>query len=369
MSHDIFISHASEDWAVARQMCDVLESQGLRCWIAPRDVLPGQDWAEAIVAAIEQSKAMVLIFSQHANDSAAVGVEVEKAFGIGVPVFPFRIREVEPSKKLELFIRRVHWLDALTPPIEQQINNLANAVRSVLETEGTTERIAPIADSTGDKSHESGLVKRKTRRALFAGLAIVVVGVCTTALIALSWRPPPSPTRPRPPEPFRNSIGMSFVLIPAGGFRMGAPADDELARDMELPQHMVKISRTYYLGIHEVTQDQYAEIMGKTPSYWSEAIVGGPTNNYPVTNITWSEAVEFCRRLSEREELIYRLPTEAEWEYACRAGSTTRFPNGDDIEDLKRIAVIAGEDANPKHPIEVGCLEPNAFGLYDMLVS
>jgi formylglycine-generating enzyme required for sulfatase activity len=268
-----------------------------------------------------------------------------------------------------------YFVDFLGPTLEpdEQLDQSADPdIGSPLEKD--TARAPVSATAPTDQSdtfpgehfeNEQAGAEKRPRRYLFVGLAFVAAIACTTVLLALLWRS--SPPQPRPPKPFQNSIGMEFVLIPSGGFRMGSPEDDELTREMEVPQHMVKISRPYYLGIHEVTQKQYAEIMGENPSYCSETSAGRSTDNYPVTNVTWSEAMEFCQKLSEREEQTYRLPTEAEWEYACRAGSSTRFPNGDAIEDLKRIAVVAGEDINPEHPIDVGCLEPNAFGLYDML--
>lgn len=129
------------------------------------------------------------------------------------------------------------------------------------------------------------------------------------------------------PKELTNSIGMKLVLIPKGKFLMGSP-DTETDRNENELQHQVTISRDYYLGAYEVTQSQYEKIMGENPSHFQGAKVAGDSSNHPVEQVLWEEAVEFCRRLSLLPEekaarRVYRLPTEAEWEYACRAGSTT----------------------------------------------
>ena len=144
-----------------------------------------------------------------------------------------------------------------------------------------------------------------------------------------------------------NSIGMKFVLIPKGTFLMGSPPDEEGREDDE-PQHEVTITRDFRLGVYEVTQSQYKRVMGKNPSYFTGDKVAerDPKNgrvvrdvdsaNLPVDYVSYDDAVEFCRRLSElHEESVakrrYRLPTEAEWEYACRAGAKTAFSFGNEI--------------------------------------
>ncbi len=163
---------------------------------------------------------------------------------------------------------------------------------------------------------------------------------------------------PVAPERFTtNSIGMRFVLIPAGQFMMGSPDTDPLAFTNESPQHGVRIGRAFYLAVHEVTQGQYELVMGSNPSKFQ----GDPSR--PVDRVSWDDAVEFCRRLSEREGSQYRLPTEAEWEYACRAGATTRWCFGDEESSLEDYAWFD----NPTSPTHrVGTKKPNPWGLYDM---
>jgi hypothetical protein len=128
MAHDVFISYSSRDKPKADAVCAGLEAEAVRCWIAPRDILPGQSWGEAIIEAIGESRAMVLIFSQNADRSPQVLREVERAVHKDVIVIPFRIEDCAPSKSMEYFLSTPHWLDALTPDLEGHIRQLAATV-------------------------------------------------------------------------------------------------------------------------------------------------------------------------------------------------------------------------------------------------
>jgi formylglycine-generating enzyme required for sulfatase activity/serine/threonine protein kinase len=243
----------------------------------------------------------------------------------------------------------------------------------------------------------------------------------------------PSPTVLSPPAPMprhgggdhliiTSSIGMKLVLIPAGKFLMGSPDSDKNVWDNEKPQHQVMITQPFYLGATEVTVGQFrrfveqtgyrtqAETDGTGGTCWNEAIRGfeqdpkytwrnpgfAQTDDHPVGNVTWNDAIAFCDWLSGLDGLKrfdhvhargpwdgegYRLPTEAEREYACRAGTTTRYESGDDPKTLAQVGNIADGTARAKHSdwswaiaardgyvytAPVGRFRPNAFGLYDM---
>ena len=186
-----------------------------------------------------------------------------------------------------------------------------------------------------------------------------------------------------------NSVEMKLVLIPPGEFLMGSPGDDKDATDEEKPQHRVRIERPFYAGATEVTRSQFRRFVeekgyktevekdGKGGWSWDAAKqwVQDPrftwrtpgfdqTEDHPVVIVTSNDASAFCDWLSRREGRTYRLLTEAEWEYACRAGTTTRFSFGDDESALEQYAWCAANSGNHTHP--VAQKKPNAFGLYDM---
>jgi hypothetical protein len=129
MTHEVFISHSSRDRATADVVCSMLERNGVRCWYAPRDVPPGDDWNVAILKAIAASRVMVLIFSSNSNLSTDVTLEVKHAGRKRIPLIPFRIEEVEPSQTLEYYITFVQWLDAWTPPLEDHLPRLLEHVK------------------------------------------------------------------------------------------------------------------------------------------------------------------------------------------------------------------------------------------------
>lgn len=201
------------------------------------------------------------------------------------------------------------------------------------------------------------------------------------------------------PVEYTNSIGMKFRLIPTGEFLMGSTAEEidaiikrttsrqESSIRSEGPQHRVILTQPIYLGIHEVTQREYEQLLGKNPSHFAstgggkETVDGMDTANYPVDSASWNDAAEFCAKLSHQENFKpcyvrlgdgvafldgngYRLPTEAEWEFACRAGTTTSYWFGGADEDLAQTGWFNANTDGRTHA--VGSLKPNPFGLYDM---
>jgi uncharacterized protein (TIGR02996 family) len=198
--------------------------------------------------------------------------------------------------------------------------------------------------------------------------------------------------RPVVPE-IVNSIGMRLALITPGRFRMGSPANEE-RREPDEQAHEVEITRPFYLGVYAVTQGQYLAVMKRNPSHFCSKgqgelkVVGLDTSDFPVEQTSWQDACDFCRRLTKKEgksrrDRAYRLPTEAEWEYACRAGTTTPFHFGSEISlelatydaatnyggtfaRYNADRTFGGHTGEPlKRPAVVGSYLPNAFGLYD----
>jgi hypothetical protein len=143
MAHDVFISHSVKDKAVADAVVARLEAESVTCWVAPRDVVPGADWGESIINAIESSRIMILIFSKSANVSPQIKREVERAVNKGVYIIPFRVDDIPPAKSLEYFISTSQWMDAFSPPLERHLDNLAKTVKSVIKSSPLTGANVP----------------------------------------------------------------------------------------------------------------------------------------------------------------------------------------------------------------------------------
>jgi len=156
------------------------------------------------------------------------------------------------------------------------------------------------------------------------------------------------------------TIGAKFVLIPTGSFIMGSPSSEVGRDDDESPQHQVTISRSFYMQTTEVTQGQWKRVMGNNPSYLSSC-----GDDCPVEGVSWNDVQEFIQKLNSMEGTNkYRLPTEAQWEYAARAGTATRFYSGENNYDLSRAGWYYVNSERRTHP--VGQKTPNAWGLYDI---
>jgi formylglycine-generating enzyme required for sulfatase activity len=180
-----------------------------------------------------------------------------------------------------------------------------------------------------------------------------------------------------------NSIGMKLALIPPGEFMMGSPEDEEGRSEAE-HQHRVRITKPLFLGIHEVTADEYLQVMGTenlplflSPTIDKNGVVHENECRFPVGGVPWRNANEFCRKLSEssvekKAGRTYRLPTEAEWEYACRAGTTTPFHFGSRLNgrqancDGNRPYGTDTKGPDLRQARTVGLYQSNAFGLFDM---
>ncbi|MFN5077369.1 MAG: formylglycine-generating enzyme family protein [Planctomyces sp.] len=161
-----------------------------------------------------------------------------------------------------------------------------------------------------------------------------------------------------------NTIGVQLLLIPAGTFNSGSPASEKDRMDDET-QHQVTLTKPFYMGRTELTQGQWKKVMGTEP--WKGKSFVKEGDDYPAVDVSWGDSVEFCKKLSAMEGKVYRLPTEAEWEYACRGGTKTSFSFGNDKAKLRRYAWYDGNLGwGKKYAQRVAQKLPNPFGLYDM---
>lgn len=160
----------------------------------------------------------------------------------------------------------------------------------------------------------------------------------------------------------RNSIGMEFILVTAGDFEMGSPSNERRRKLWESPVHKVTIKKSFYLGKYQVTQEQWSKIMRSNPSYFRG-------EKLPVEDVSWEDVQVFIRKLNALENAgekipVYRLPTEAEWEYAARAGTTSSYFFGDNEPELKEYAWFLKNSGLETHP--AGMKKPNPWGFYDL---
>ena len=208
---------------------------------------------------------------------------------------------------------------------------------------------------------------------LKVGFAAVLVFLVSSLAIAWPWSdkddeatptPTPKPVKNEPAKTITNSLGMEFVLVPAGSFQMGCDKNFDDCSDDELPRHSVTISKEFYLGKYEVTQEHWVAVMGSNPSKFK-------ARTRPVEQVSWDDVQTFIRKLNAKEgSQKYRLPTEAEWEYAARADSGGKWCFGDDESRLSQFAHYDQDydqcTSNESCTNPVGKLSANAWGLYDM---
>jgi len=209
---------------MADAVCSALENSGIRCWIAPRDVLPGKEWGEAIVDAISGSKIMVLIFSSASNRSQQVLREVERAVNKNVIIIPFRIEDVLPTKSMEYFLYSTHWLDALTPEIKKHIASLVDTVKKLMQHEADPDTISRPFTTQAGKGQRKG-----KKPALYVAIGLMILGLGTFSLITALSNPNQA-TSLAQPSPSSSTVAMEPSSTPE------APSGSEMPPDAPLTQ-------------------------------------------------------------------------------------------------------------------------------------
>jgi formylglycine-generating enzyme required for sulfatase activity len=472
MAYDVFISYSHTDKTVTDAACATLESAGVRCWIAPRDVPPGSQWASAIVSGIDHCRIMVLIFSSRANISNQVHREVERAVSKGIPIIPLRIEDVTPTNSMEYFLGSIHWLDALTPPLEKHLQHLLETVKSCLEPNAPrldTQRYAGTSQQAAAGPRAAAAIQpmapqaqphqRNGRRWIFAVLfaaAVVCVGAAAAYLrfgqaakvspapeialpsdkqqtAAVTTEPSVAAVQPvarpcgeamtevsvasrcaaplsaieeralKPKDSFKECDKCpEIVVVPAGRFGMGSPPGEAGHYENEGPVHQVTLKQ-FGMGRFAVTADEFAAFVTETghePSTGCYTLGGGrivmgsglswrnpgftQRGSQPAVCVSWTDAKLYVAWLSGKTRKAYRLPTEAEWEYAARAGTATRYFFGDFEKDFCRygngfdFTAKSNLDGTQNWPVApcsdgyvftapVGSFLPNGNGLYDVL--
>ncbi len=393
---DIFLSYAHEDLERVLPLVEALERHGWSVWW-DRTIPLGRRYAQVIQEALEAARCVIVVWSEALVGSPWVETEVGEGneHGILVPAL------IDDGVSIPLEFRRIqaaqlaHWRGAETDP---EFERMVQAVTGLIgppqpresvsvtpdEAQGPDEselqeahrEEASPQDVMTDESRpelpkdmeaddrqtsvpEQDAVKQLSDVSTTArGKRLawgVGIGVClVVALVVLVFYKPPLEE-----ATFQNAIGMEFVRIPAGTFRMGS-TDGEADND-EQPVHTVRISRPFYLGKYEVTQGQWKAVMHKNPS--PSHFEG--SDELPVESVSWEDVQAFITQLNDNKEgYTYRLPTEAEWEYAARAETKTAYSFGDESSRLDEYAWYSGNAEGKTHP--VGKRKPNPWDLHDM---
>jgi len=335
----IFFSYARADEEFALKLAKSLRSAGANLWIDQLDIPVGSRWDRAVMQALKTAESVLVILSPAAVDSDNVMDEVSFALEQKKPVMPVlykncevplglrRVQYIDFTVDFNLALRRLLHAFSIEPPSRepQPVEPISGEPREIRPPMKTSVSIPDQADLELESSP--------------AGEEVETVAVGRKA--------------------FTNGIGMKFVLIPAGTFMMGSPGA-EVGREGDEVPHKVTITRAFYLQTTPVTQGQWERVTGNNPSRFKDA-----GDKCPVEKICWDEAQQFIEKLNKMEGTDkYRFPTEAEWEYACRAGGAERFCFGDEEGKLGEYAWYRGNSGKRTHP--VGNKKANAWGLYDM---
>ena len=328
MNHDVFISYSSRNPEVAQAICHILEEARIKCWIAPRNIPAGSEYGDLIDDAIIACKVFLFIYSSDSVNSVWCKGELNVAFSENKIIIPYRIDTTPLKGAMRVMLNARHWLDAY-PDYETQFSSLVEAINRVLGKPSTPD--IPSAPTIPEKKPDNSK-QNITEKVSYVSLT---------------------------PRTFQVK-GVEFKMIPVEGgtFTMGATSEQgNDANSNEKPAHRVTL-RDYYIGETEVTQALWQAVMGDNPSYFQGDL------QRPVEQVSWNDCQEFIKKLNALTGRNFRLPTEAEWEYAARGGNKS---NGYKYAGSNTIGNVAWYESNSKsktHPVKGK--QANELGLYDM---
>ena len=359
MKHEVFISYSSKNATVAQAVCHKIEEQGIRCWMAPRNILPGASYADVIDEAIKECKVFVLIFSHYSSISPWVKSELNLAFEEQVHIIPFRIEDIPLEGANRLILNQTHWIDAY-PIYESKLEDLVHSVSVVLGKQTEVSFVGIENDS-----------KKKTcfRRILLCLMTLLVIG----GFLFYAMRASRTFSYDNRGLIIKNIYGLTqkqaealqsildnMVAIEGGTFVMGNTEKGERYRveqdNYSDIQHQVVLD-DFYISRIELTQKQWMAFM----DIGDFAIQLGELQ--PMDNLSWEASWAFVEHLSALTGLSFSLPTEAQWEYVAKGGNLSEnyiYSGSDNVEDVGWVSSFDGVVHKG------GLLEPNELGIYDL---
>ena len=325
----IFLAHAHEDKEEVLKLYNRLKKAGYKPWLDKEDLIAGQNWRSVIPRVIKDSQLFIACLSKCSISKRGY---IQNEFKIALNQFasfpsdsiyfiPLRLNECEiPDLRQDeygLNLRDIHWLDYWEADGFEKLERAINYKYGISTEDRYSTENTQLVEEVSESVEE--------------------VEVFTNQFQDFT-------------EDLGNRIKLEMIAIPGGKFMMGSPEGE--GNDREKPQHEV-IVQSFFMGKYLITKAQYQQVMSENLSNFKG------DEQRPVEQVSWIEAVEFCKRLSKQTGTEYRLPSEAEWEYACRAGTTTAYYFGNSITEEQASCSGMGITAVGKYP-------PNAFGLYDM---
>jgi len=346
----VFISYARGDLDTANRLRDDFEDAGIKIWLDKENLLPGQDWKLAIREAMEESDFLIILLSSHSlkkrgyiQKEMRMALDLLGEFPKGKTfIIPVRIDDCKPEDEE---LRNLQWAD-LFPSYENGLNKILKVLLPDKKIDSGDKN-----DLRGYKPQPDTQSKKKQSQHLvipaLAVVLILIVGIIYFNKYNLTIK----------------ELKMEFVKIPAGEFMMGSPDTEPERNTYDETLHKVMLSKDFYMQTTEVTRKQWKTVMG------DNSLPSTDCDKCPVET-SWEEVQKFIDKLNQNEkgQYRYRLPTEAEWEYAARAGSETTYYYGNDKSGLSEYAWYNKD--NKKRPDKeihaVGQLKANRWGLYDM---
>ncbi|MFZ4520471.1 MAG: SUMF1/EgtB/PvdO family nonheme iron enzyme [Bacteroidales bacterium] len=357
MDHDVFISYSSKNKQTADAICHVLEQHKIKCWIAPRDISIGDKYGNVIEQAICTCKVFIIIFSKESSLSQWVGSELNIAFTDCRVIMPFRIDSTRLEGEMRLMLNNKHWIDAYPAP-EERFAELVSAVAREVGLKITPsasplpnddlpfKREQPLRaeEKENQKTQQKTCPNPACKRTGLSGEA-VYCPFCSTKLTG-------SGSNFVNFTETVNGVTFDMLVVEGGTFMMGSNDGG----DDERPIHKVTLY-SFCIGKYPVTQKLWQLLMENNPSHFKGY-------QLPVDQVSWANTQEFIQKLNFITGKNYRLPTEAEWEYAARGGNQSRgytYSGSNIIDDVAWYNSNSGGETH-----HVGQKHANELGLYDM---
>ena len=319
---EVFISYKSgcNDATIAEELYQRLVAAGITCWMAPKDIPFGSDYDDCIVEAIETCKVMLVVFSHDTLKSRYVYEEVRIAYDKERDIIRFKLDDTQLKGKWNLRLGAKQWIE-VSDDYQKSIPELIAALH---------KKLGKIDDSR----------------------------VTQNIFIDAPTEPNTIPVTPDVLNYTVNGVSFKMIRVEGGAFMMGAtPEQGDDARDDEKPPHQVTLS-TYHIGETQVTQELWQAVMGSNPSRFKGDM------HRPVDSVSWEDCQKFITRLNKVTRRRFRLPTEAEWEFAARGGNKSKGYKYAGSNNLDEVAWYAYNTSKETQP--VGRTKGNELGLYDM---